>query len=378
MRGSVIHSAFDGVGMVARGPLALDAAAIDQSVIDGLALLGIHFGADARMTASNMAIMAEAVGMDAAPDPQGTVFAGNVGAPIQFLQKWLPGFVRTVTTARKIDRLIGVQTVGDWADEEIIQGTMEPTGIATPYGDYTNVPLASWNFGYERRSIVRFEEGLRVGKLEEARSGKIGLNSGANKRSAAALALEIQRNRVGFYGYNAGQNRTYGFLNDPGLPAYVAVTGAAWTSATYLVILAQLRLALEALRTQSGDTVDPQNDAITLVVSSNRIGYLGVTSDYGRTVEATLRETYKNLRIESAPELNGANGGANVFYVYADKAAADDGSDDGSATWAQLVPSKFMTVGVEQNAKSYVEDYANATAGVLCKRPFLVYRGTGI
>ncbi len=377
MNGSVIHNAFDGAGMVARGPLVLAADAIDQAVVDGLAALGVHFGADQRMMIKNLREMAEAA-MDAAPDLNPTVFAGNIGAPIQFLQKWLPGFVRTITAARKIDRLIGIQTVGDWADEEIIQGVLEPTGLAVPYGDYTNVPLASWNPGYERRTIVRFEEGLRVGKLEEARSGKIGINSGATKRASAALALDIQRNRVGFYGYNAGQNRTYGFLNDPGLPAYVGVTGGAWTAATYLVILAQLRTALEGIRTQSGDTIDPENDAITLVIASNRIGYLGVTSEYGKTVRATLEETYKNLRIESAPELNGANGGANVFYAYADKAAADDGSDDGGATWAQLVPSRFMTVGVEQQAKAYVEDYANATAGVLVKRPFLVYRATGI
>lgn len=377
MNGSTIHSAFDGAGLVARGPLVLDGSAIDEQIVNGLAALGVHFGADHRQMVANLREMAE-VAMDAAPDLQPTVFSGNLGAPIQFLQKWLPGFVRTITTARKIDRLVGIQTVGDWADEEIIQGVMELTGLAVPYGDYTNVPLASWNHGYERRTIVRFEEGLRVGKLEEARASKIGVNSGASKRAAAALALDIQRNRVGFYGYNAGQNRTYGFLNDPALPAYVAVTGGSWTAATYLVIMAQLRTALEALRTQSGDTIDPMTDRITIAIASNRVGYLGVTSEFGRTVEATLRETYKNLRIESAPELNGANGGANVFYVYADKAAADDGSDDGGATFAQLVPAKFMTVGVEQQAKAYVEDYANATAGVLTKRPFLVYRATGI
>lgn len=377
MQGSVIHTAFDGVGVVARGPLSLTAEAIDQAVVDGLAALGIHFGANHAMAVRNIAEMAEAA-MDAAPDLNPTVYPGNIGAPIQFLQKWLPGFIRTATAARKIDRLIGIQTVGDWADEEIIQGTMELTGLAVPYTDYGNVPLASWNPGYERRTIVRFEEGLRVGKLEEARAGKIGINTGASKRSAAALALDIQRNRVGFYGYNAGQNRTYGFLNDPALPAYVAVTGGQWNAATFLVIMAQLREILEALRVSSGDTIDPENDRITLALPTNRIGYLGVTNEFGKTVRSTLEETYKNLRIESAPELNGANGGANVMYAYADKAAADDGSDDGGATWAQLVPAKFMTVGVEQQAKAYVEDYANALAGVLAKRPFLIQRRTGI
>lgn len=375
---SKVHSAFDGAGMMKTGPMRLGADAIDSTIIAGLALLGVHFGADHRNVVDNLSRMAVAAGaMDAAPDLQPTVYAGNVGAPIQFLQKWLPGFVRTVTTVRKIDELVGKMTAGDWADEEVIQGSMELTGLARPYGDYTNVPLASWNFGFDRRTIVRFEEGLRVGKLEEARASKVGISSGASKRAAAALALDIQRNRVGFFGYNAANNRTYGFLNDPSLPAYVAVTGAAWTSATFLVITAQLRTALAALRTQSGDTVDPNTTQLTLAVASNRVDFLTVTSDYGNSVREWLTETYPNVRVVSAPELNGANGGSNVFYLSADR-ATDDGSDDGGQTMVQIVPSTFMLVGVEQQAKAYVEDYANATAGVLVKRPYLVVRYTGI
>jgi hypothetical protein len=376
---SQVHSAFDGAGYVKRGPLALDASQVSDTIAAELALIGIHFGADHRQQVKNLTAMALAAGaMDAAPDPQPTVYAGNVGAPIQFLQKWLPGFVRSVTQARKIDELVGQMTAGDWADEEVIQGSMELTGLAVPYGDYTNVPLASWNFGFDRRTIVRFEEGLRVGRLEEARSGKIGVSSGATKRSAAALALDIQRNRVGFYGYNAANNRTYGFLNDPALPAYVAVTGAAWTSATFLVMTAQIRTALAALRTQSGDTIDPNTAQITMAVASNRIDYLTTTTDFGISVKGWLNETYPNVRVVSAPELNGANGGANVFYLYADRATDDNGSDDGGQTMVQIVPSRFMLVGVEQQAKAYVEDYANATAGVLVKRPYLVVRYTGI
>ena len=40
----------------------------------------------------------------------------------------------------------------------------------------------------------------------------------------------------------------------------------------------------------------------------------------------------------------------------------------------QMVPTKFMVVGVERKAKGYMEDYTNATAGVMCKLPFAVYR----
>lgn len=76
------------------------------------------------------------------------------------------------------------------------------------------------------------------------------------------------------------------------------------------------------------------------------------------------------------PQFNGANGGSNVFYLYADR-VIDNSTDDGK-TFDQLVPAKFQVLGVQQKLKGYEESYSNATAGVLCKRPYAVYRGSGI
>lgn len=307
---------------------------------------------------------------------EGLITTPSIGTPVQFLQNWLPGFVNVVTAARKIDELIGIQTTGSWEDEEIVQGIMELTGTAVPYGDYTNVPEGSWNANFERRTNVRFEEGLKVGNLEDARSSRMRVNTAAMKRESAALALEIQRNRVGFYGYNNGANRTYGFLNDPSLPAYVSNPGPAWNSATFLEITGDLRTAFAALRTQSQDVIDPETTAITLAISTNRVDYLSVTSTYGNSVREWLRQTYPKCRVVSAPELNGANGGENVFYLYAEQ--VNDNSTDGGRVWVQPVAAKFQVVGVAKEAKGYVEDYSNATAGALCKRPFAVVRYTGI
>ena len=117
---------------------------------------------------------------------------------MQFLQSFLPGLVKVLTAARKIDEICGIITAGAWEDEQVIQGVLENTGSAVPYGDYTNIPLASWNMVWNTREIVRFEEGFRVGTLEEARAARANVNSGENKRESAALALDIQRNAVGF------------------------------------------------------------------------------------------------------------------------------------------------------------------------------------
>ena len=71
---------------------------------------------------------------------QADVTSPSMTTPVQFLQNWLPGFVKVITAARKIDELVGITTTGSWEDEEIVQGILEPIGNAVPYGDYTNVP----------------------------------------------------------------------------------------------------------------------------------------------------------------------------------------------------------------------------------------------
>jgi len=351
-------------------PFVVAADAVNDNFVHELRRIGIDF------SAQDLRDMHAAMAMDAAPNAQATTYANSIPVPTQFLQTFLPGFVQLVTQVRNIDELVGKMTVGAWEDEEIVQGAMEPTGFAQLYGDYTNIPLASWNLSWERRTIVRFEEGMRVGVLENARVSKIKVADAARKRSAAALALDIQRNRVGFYGFNGGAQRTYGFLNDPNLPAYVNVAGGTWSAKTFLQITADIRTAWGALILSGGGLIKKDSKA-TLALPLGADNWLSVTSDFGNSVNQWLRETYPNMRIVSAPELTAANGGASVFYLYADS-VQDGDSDDGGQTFVQMVPTSFKTIGVEAKAKAYVEDYSNATAGVMVKRPFAVVRYSGI
>jgi hypothetical protein len=304
----------------------------------------------------------------------------SIGTPIQFLQSWLPGFVQTVTQARQIDTLVGVSTVGRWEDEEIVQGFSERAGNALPYQDNTNVPLTGWNTNFERRSIVRFEQGFMVGRLEEARAAAMNYNSAENKRMQATLSLDVQRNYIGFYGYNSGAGRTYGYLNDPSLPAYVNLPNGAsgfstWATKTTLEIIADILTSLQALRTQSGNLIDPKKTPITMGVAMSAVDYLSTVTTLGFSVQNWLNTNYPNVRIESAPELNAANGGANVFYLHADE-FGEYSSDDGRV-FIQMVPAKFITLGAQQLTKGYEEDFGNATAGIMCKRPWSVIRRSG-
>lgn len=317
-------------------------------------------------------------GMDAL---QPTVTTASIGTPVQFLQNWLPGFVFVITAARKIDEIVGLMTTGAWEDEEIVQGLLERTGTSVPYGDYTNVPLSSWNVNFNTRTVVRFEEGMKVGNLEAARAARMRVDDSGMKRESAALALEIQRNNVGFLGFNAGANNTYGFLNDPGEPGYTIVpvgasTSTLWSTKTFLEICKDIRGAIVSLRNQSQDTIDPETVDMTLSVATDAVDWLSTTSDFGISVRDWLSKAYPRVRVVSAPQLNNAHASDNVFYLFADKIT--DMSTDGGRTFIQPVPTKFMVQGVQQLAKAYEEDYSNATAGVMCKRPYAMVRFYGI
>ena len=47
---------------------------------------------------------------------------------------------------------------GAWEDEQVVQGILERTGYTVVYGDYTNVPLSSWNTNFVYRTVVRLKK----------------------------------------------------------------------------------------------------------------------------------------------------------------------------------------------------------------------------
>lgn len=316
--------------------------------------------------------MQQFYGMDAAVSG---ITTPTVTTPIQFLQHWLPDFVEVVTAAREIDTIVGRTIAGNWHDESIVQGILERTGQAVPYGDHTDIPLSSWNTNFEVRDIVRFEEGIQVGTLEEARAGAMNISSQTEKRAAAAESLAIELNNVGFFGYNEGNNKTYGFLNDPNLPSYTTLaTGSGgtttWASKTYDEIVADLRTAFAALRVKTGNLFKPERDRAKLVLAVSVMEYLNVENQFGKSVYDFLKQNYPNVTIESAVQLDGANSGANVLYLFAE-------SINGKPVIHQFVQDVFRLIGVEKKAKVFLEDYSNATAGILVTQPIGIVRYTG-
>ena len=342
--------------------------AMDEGTTLGtLSSLGINFEDRAL---KDMMKIAE----DALPNTQTTQ---TVTTPIQFLQHWMPETIEVLTQARSADELLGREIAGSWEDEEIVLPIKERVGQARPYGDYANTHNADWNYNFEKRTIVRFEDGLTVNRLEEARASRIRMSSAEEKRASVAESLAIAMNEVAFLGYNNGANKTYGILNDPNLANYVTVaTGAGgnttFASKTYNEICNDFKVGMNALRTNTGDNFNPQRDKVTVGIASSVFEYLYAENALGnKSVLTWLKENFPNIRLVAVPEFNGANASSNVMYFIADRLA-------GKKVAGQYIQDVIRLLGVEQHTKGYSEAYSNATAGVLVGQPLGVVRYSGI
>ena len=344
------------------------AFAMDEGTTLGtLSSLGINFDERALKDMMNYA-------QDALPNTQ---TAQSVTTPIQFLQHWMPETIEVLTQARTADELLGREIAGSWEDEEIVMTIKERVGQARPYGDYADTHNADWNNGYERRTIVRFEDGLTVNRLEEARASRIRISSAEEKRASVAESLAIAMNEVAFLGYNGGNNRTYGILNDPNLANYVTVAQGAsnnttWASKTYNEIINDFKTGMNALRVQTGDNFNPQRDRVTVGIASAVFENLYAENALGSSsVFDWLKKNFPNIRLVAVPEFNGANAGSNVMYFIAERLG-------GKKVAGQYIQDVIRLLGVEQHVKGFSEAYSNATAGSLVGQPLGVVRYSGI
>lgn len=355
------HSYVSGRELKARGALALDSSAKVHSA--ELAKLGIGL----------VPVRPFATGMDTALT--GPALTPGFVRP-ELMRTIMPGVIRELTQITLLDEITGVTVAGRWEDEELAWLTAQAIGKAELYGDLSNIPLASWNPGTETRGIVRGEQGMMYGLLEEARQTAAGFNTADEKRRAVRQSLEQFRNDIGWNGFAGSAIPVYGLLNDPGLGAYE--TMATWVGASFAVITGQLTTLFSDLEAQAGGNIR-DDTALTLVLPLGYRQYLGVTNTAaasGQTVRQWITENFPNMRIIFAPEFVGANGGANVAYLFAD--SVGDGEGPEVRVLEQIVQTKYQLLGSEQRVKGYIEDATNATSGVVVTRPWGVVRGSGL
>jgi len=318
--------------------------------------------------------------MDAAQVAMQTT--ATIGTPVQFLQTFLPGIVRVFQAPLLAETAIGFTQAGSWEDSAIVQRVQEWLGFAREYGDLQAKPNVSYNLNYAQQSVVRFEVGVKTSKLEEMRASRNMISDVAEKQAAAALILEQILNSVAFYGYNSGNNLTYGILNNPNLPSYVPVastgTGSSplWSTKTWKQRQDDIVTMASGLLTQTKTLIDPTRVPTTMLIPSSIWAYFSGTTDLGYSLKEFMDNTYPLCRIIPTPQMDGATGGLNAMYWFADS-VPNSGTDDGAA-FRQVIPAKFMNLGVQQQVDGFKTGYTCATAGVFALRPVAIYRASSM
>lgn len=303
--------------------------------------------------------------------------AGHVSvAGNSLLLRQLNGIIKIGTTVRVADEITGIETGGEWATETIRVRVARPVAKAEAYGDLTNIPYASYKTLTEDRGVFRGEQGFLVGRLEEEVQGADGYDAVALKREAAQESLDILRNQIAFTGVSTAA-RIYGMLNDPSLRPMTA-SSTSWLAAagTFETITATVIGMFAEIQTASGQANLSPSARMNLVMPAGYITAMTKTSTVqasGKTVEVYLREQFPNMRFTYAPEFKGAGTTSTDDAVYLIVESNDDFNPE-VQTITQVVPVRSMLLGSAKHIKGYEEDYTNATAGVIVKKPWFIAR----
>lgn len=347
----------------------LKASAMDGMTDADLARLG--FSADLKHEGVRMA-------MDAAPVP---VTAANIGNLVQFFQYWMPESLEILTAKRNADALFGRDIMGTWEDEEIVVRTIEKLGQVAPYNDVGDVPLVSFNPTFEKRTNVRFELGMKSGKLADLRAARMMINPDAEKRAAIAQAFAINQNDVAFNGYNSYDASTntdgilcYGGLNDPNLMPYVTeVSAKTFANCNFAEMVARINLWMTELVTQSKQQANPFTDSGVMGISPAAYNAMVTTMNSLGTLSvlAWFKETYKGIEVLPVNEFTAANGDDDVAYIILN-------SLGGKPVVKQAVTAEMRLLGVEPQLKGTLEGYVSGTAGVIVLQGLGIVRATGV
>lgn len=349
----------------------------------------VTVAADAKIKAEHLRNLGVDLSGAAFAQDAGLTGGGSGGVPgyvsREALETWLPGTLRAITTVRNIDEIVGITTVGNAFDEAIKLRVIEASGQAELYGDNADIPLADIRTSTEKRGIVVFEQGFRTGKLEEYRLGQSGYQAAEEKRRAASESLDISRNNVGFRGFMSAETSVYGLLNDPNLSAYQSYVdtgaggtggGAVWKSATFANLVTDFGRMVDRIESQMGGHLQDSTQLCFVIPTGYRNAMQVRETNTGVSFRQWLSENYPSIRIVTTPEFVGANGGADVAYLFAESIAEFDDSDINGASVIQAVPERYSVIGSENQIKGYLEDAIMATAGVFVTRPWAFARYT--
>lgn len=328
--------------------------------------------------------------LNLALDAQPTlVTTANAGIPAYLTTMVDPNILKILTAKNKGAKIIGEVKKGSWVDQQIMFPIAEHTGEVSTYGDFNANGRAGVNVVYPQRQQYLFQTFVEYGDLEAERAGLAKIQWASELQEAAGEILMKYLNLTYFFGVSGLQN--YGLLNDPALsaamtPSTKAATGTSWITsgnainATANEVFADIQSMYAKLVTQSAgivDDVDAESEMV-LAMSPKTAVALKTTNSFGLTVAAMLKESFPNLRIETAVQYGaltaqnpqGLAGGELVQLI----ATRAGGQDSGYCAYGE----KQRSFPVVRSDSSYRQKKMAGTWGFVGRQPFAFVQMQGV
>ncbi len=294
---------------------------------------------------------------DAQPE---LVLNNNAGIPAWLVNFMDPQIIHILTSPNKAAQIIGgEQQYGDWTTKTATFTTVAHTGEVSAYGDFNTNGMANAVVNFPQRQSFAYQINTQWGELEMAMWGAARVSLANEKTAAAMTALANYQNLTYFFGVSNLQN--YGLLNDPGLPASL-VSSAKWNTLTAVQVYDQIRRLFTQIQYQSGGTIDPQAPVV-LAMSPQLSIELKKTNDFGLTVEGILKQSFPNIRIETAVQYGNVTGGEMVQMIV----ESVEGVKTVTAAFTEKLRAHAVVVGAsswsqKRSAGSFGTVYKNYTA----------------
>lgn len=301
------------------------------------------------------------------------VTSSNAGVPA-YLSTFLdPQLIRMVFYPLKAEEIAG-ETIqkGDWTTSSAAFTQVESTGEVVSYGDFNEAGLSGVNISQEFRQPYNYQTMVVYGEKEEETSSLYRVALSNEKRQAAAMTLNRFQNKSWFFGVDGIE--CYGLLNDPNLnppihPTVKAAGGTTWAKGTALEIIADVKHLYKQAAIQTGYNIQLDTEMILAMSSLSEAELTKVTEFNVNSAMDTIRKTYPNLTVKTAPEYSTPSG--ELVQLYAN-------SYDGVKTAIVAYNVKMRVHNIVQQSSSWKQKISQGTFGAIIRRPAFVAQMIGV
>lgn len=307
--------------------------------------------------------------LDAQP---GLVTSASAGVPWWMTNVIDPEVTRVILQPTRSEAIYGEQQKGNWLTTSMQFPVVESTGNVSAYGDFSEDGSTGVNANLVARESFHFQTFGVWGEKMIEQYGLANLDYAAEVNIATGVALNRFRNTVNFVGIAGMQ--LFGVLNAPGLSASIAPAtktagGTTWAVATPEEIHNDVVRLFTRLQSQMvGYELDEQAQLV-LVMSHNVKPQMQRANSFNVKALASVKETYPNMRIETAPEM--ATAGGELMQLYVE-------SVDGQKTIYTAFTEKNRSHAVVVGSSSYRQKKSAGTWGAVVRRPVAVVSMIGL